>query len=73
MPIAISPTSARPVQAAEQRVAVTDLADAVAATLQQKRGAHFLHEVGTIVRGRAVDPKPYGNAGLFQITDWTRA
>ena len=62
----------RPAQAfggPSQGVAVTDLADAIAAALQHKRGAHFLHQIGAIVRGRAVDPQPHGDTGFFQRAD----
>ena len=38
-----------------QRVAVADFVDAIAAALQQEGGAHFLHQVGGVVRRRAVD------------------
>src|SRR5262249_57807290 len=52
-----------------QGIAMTDPADAVAPALQQKSRTYFLHEIGTIVRGRAIDTEPHGNAGFFQGAD----
>ena len=43
--------------------------DAVAAALQQKSGAHFLHQIGAVVRGRSVDAESDGHARLFQLPD----
>ena len=52
-----------------QRVLVADAADAIARPLQQERGADFLHQVGFIVRGRAVDAKPDRNPRLLHLAD----
>ena len=45
-----------------QRVEVAHLADAVPAPLQQERSPDFLHQIGSIVRCRAVDAKTDADA-----------
>src|SRR5438445_11486243 len=56
-----------------QRVLVADAADAIARPLQQKRGTDFLHQVGSIVRRRAVDAETDRNPRLFHLADRTAA
>ena len=50
-----------------QRVLVADLADAIARALDQEGGAHLLHQVGAIVRRRAVDADADMHADRFQL------
>src|SRR5437899_11014525 len=56
-----------------QRVLVADAADAIARPLQQERGADFLHQIGLIVRRRAVDAEPDRDPCLLHLADRTAA
>ena len=52
-----------------QRVLVADAGNAVARPLQQECSADFLHQVGFIVRRRAVDAKSNRNPRLLHLAD----
>src|SRR5450432_4484609 len=54
-----------------QRVLVADAADAIARPLQQECRTHFLHQIGSVVRGRAIDAKSDLNPRLFHVADRT--
>jgi len=41
-----------------KRVLVADAANAVTRPLQQERRTHLLHEIGPVIRGRAIDAEP---------------
>jgi hypothetical protein len=43
---------------------MADSRGAVAAALNEERGAHFLDEVRPVVRGRAIDADADPNAGI---------
>src|SRR6185295_2823945 len=56
-----------------QRVLVADAADAVARPLQQECGTDLLHQVGLIVRRRAVDAEADRDPRLLHLADRTAA
>src|SRR5271166_4093008 len=56
-----------------QCIAMTHSRDAIAAALKQECGAHFLDEIGTIVRRGAVDADTDPDTSLLEIADRTTA
>ena len=56
-----------------QRILVAHFGDAIARPLQQKRRAHFLHQVGAVVGGRTIDTEADPDPRLFHVADRTAA
>jgi len=48
---------------------MADAFDTVTPALQQERRAHFLHQIGRVVGGRAIDAQAHANSGLFQVAN----
>jgi hypothetical protein len=48
-----------------QRILMADLADAITAALEQERRAHLLHQIRTVVRGRAINADTDADTGLL--------
>ena len=66
-------TGCRTFRRPAQCIAMTDGRDAITAALNQECGAHFLDQIGTIVRRGAVDADTDADAGPLQIADRTAA
>src|SRR5271165_190016 len=56
-----------------QRILVADLEHAIARPLQQERRAHLLHQIGGVVRRRAVDAEADADARLLHLANRTAA
>src|ERR1700756_2408289 len=66
-----SDTGRRALGRPAQCVLVADLGDAVARSLQQEGRPHLLHQVGSIVGGRAIDAKADADARLLHLANRT--
>src|SRR3954452_22829041 len=56
-----------------QRILVTDLRYPITSPLQQERGPHLLHQVRSVVRGRAINADADADTGLLHLADGAAA